>query len=114
MTELNQQHCQACRVGVPRIEEPEAQQRLSALDGWRLVSVDGILRLSKSYRLANFREALAFTNRVGAMAEEQGHHPDIVTRWGEVELAWWTHKIKGLHDNDFICAARSDGLYPQG
>ncbi len=114
MTELNQQRCEACRVGAPLIGEAEAQQRLSSLDGWRLVSVDGVLRLTKSYTLPNFRQALAFTNRVGAMAEEQGHHPDIVTRWGEVELSWWTHKIKGLHHNDFICAARSDALYTQG
>ncbi|MEP0825876.1 MAG: 4a-hydroxytetrahydrobiopterin dehydratase, partial [Nitrososphaera sp.] len=64
----------------------------------------------KSFAFKDFAEALAFTNRVGAIAEQEGHHPDILTEWGKVTVSWWTHKIKGLHKNDFIMAAKTDAL----
>jgi len=63
------------------------------------------------FSFKNFVEALAFTNSVGALAEEQGHHPDLLTEWGRVTVTWWSHKIKGLHRNDFIVAARTDQIY---
>ncbi|HOA23132.1 MAG TPA: 4a-hydroxytetrahydrobiopterin dehydratase [Aggregatilineales bacterium] len=79
--------------------------------GWRLTSRGGILRVERTYEFKDFREALAFTNKVGELAEKVGHHPSIVTEWGRVEVEWWTHAVGGLHINDFIMAARTDELY---
>ena len=67
--------------------------------------------LERVFKWKNFVQALAFTNRVGELAEEEGHHPALLTEWGKVTVTWWTHKIKGLHRNDFIMAARTDQLY---
>jgi 4a-hydroxytetrahydrobiopterin dehydratase len=76
-----------------------------------LIERDGIPRLERVFKFKNFAQALAFTNQVGALAEAEDHHPAILTEWGKVTVSWWTHKIKGLHQNDFIMAARTDGLY---
>ena len=78
--------------------------------GW-IGSKGGLKRLERSFDFQDFAEALAFTNRVGQIAEEEGHHPDILTEWGKVTVSWWTHKIGGLHKNDFIMAAKTDSLY---
>ncbi|MFQ5487104.1 MAG: 4a-hydroxytetrahydrobiopterin dehydratase [Gammaproteobacteria bacterium] len=78
---------------------------------WTIVERDGIQQLERSYPFKNFLEALAFTNRVGEIAEQEGHHPDMVTSWGKVTVIWWSHKIKGLHHNDFIMAAKCDRIY---
>lgn len=77
---------------------------------WTLVERDGIQRLERVFRFSNFAEALDFTNRVGAIAEEEGHHPAILTEWGRVTVTLWTHKIRALHRNDFIMAAKLDAL----
>jgi 4a-hydroxytetrahydrobiopterin dehydratase len=74
------------------------------------VEKDGIKRLERSFLFDDFAQALAFTNKVGQIAEEEGHHPDILTEWGRVTVSWWTHKIGGLHKNDFIMAAKTDNL----
>lgn len=78
---------------------------------WSVVEKDGIKRLEKSFKFKDFAEALAFTNEVGKLAEKQGHHPDILTEWGNVTVSWWTHKINGLSKNDFIMAAKTDAVY---
>jgi 4a-hydroxytetrahydrobiopterin dehydratase len=78
---------------------------------WQVVERDGILRLERLFKFKNFVQALDFTDRVGAVAEEEGHHPALLTEWGRVTVTWWTHKIKGLHRNDFIMAAKTDELY---
>jgi 4a-hydroxytetrahydrobiopterin dehydratase len=78
---------------------------------WQIVERDQIKRLERAFKFKNFVEALQFTNRVGELAEEEGHHPALMTEWGRVTVTWWTHKIKGLHRNDFIMAAKTDGLY---
>jgi 4a-hydroxytetrahydrobiopterin dehydratase len=75
-----------------------------------VVEKNGIKRLEKSFKFKDFAEALAFTNKVGKMAEKEGHHPDILTEWGKVTVSWWTHKINGLHKNDFVMAAKTDSL----
>ena len=75
---------------------------------------DGVKQLQRVFRFRNFQAALAFTNRVGALAEAQGHHPLLITEWGRVTVCWWTHKIGGLHLNDFIMAARTDTLAAAG
>ena len=80
---------------------------------WTVVEKDGIPRLERQFKLKNFAQALEFTNRVGEIAEAEDHHPALLTEWGRVTVTWWTHKIKGLHRNDFIMAAKTDELYRQ-
>ena len=109
MTDLADQTCVPCRGGVPPLAADAARRLLDRLGGgWNVV--DGH-HLEKEYPFKNFREALAFTNRVGAVAEEQGHHPDIHLAWGRVRLTIWTHKIDGLTESDFILAAKADRLF---
>ncbi len=81
------------------------------LSGWDLIHVDGEARLQKKYQFKDFGQALAFTNQVGALAEKENHHPSILTEWGKVTVTWWTHKVHGLHQNDFVMAARTDDLF---
>jgi len=78
---------------------------------WEIVERDGIKRLERVFTFDTFVQALAFTNKVGELAEEEGHHPALLTEWGKVTVTWWTHKIKGLHQNDFIMAAKTDQAY---
>ena len=105
---LADRECIPCKGGVPPLEGEELEVLTDALGGdWTVV--DGH-HLEKEYRFDDFRQALAFTNRVGELAEEQGHHPDIHLSWGKVRLDIWTHKIDGLHDSDFILAAKADRL----
>jgi 4a-hydroxytetrahydrobiopterin dehydratase len=92
-------------VGEAEIAELRPQVR-----DWRRVERDGIPRLERVFRFADFAQALAFTNRVGALAEAEGHHPALLTEWGRVTVAWWTHAIGSLHRNDFIMAAKTDAL----
>jgi 4a-hydroxytetrahydrobiopterin dehydratase len=103
---LTDKHCTPCQGGT----KPLAGAALQALqaqlgEGWE---VSAAHHLEKTYKFKNFRLALAFTNRLGALAEEQGHHPDIYLAWGKVKLQIWTHKIDGLTESDFILAAKAD------
>lgn len=84
---------------------------LAELPDWRLIEQDGEPQLQRAFRFRNFAEALAFTNQVAELAEQENHHPAILLEWGKVTVRWWTHKIGGLHRNDFIMAARTDALY---
>src|SRR5512135_2978868 len=97
--------CVACRADSPRVTEAEIAELQPQVPDWQLLDRDGILQLERVYKFKNFVEALAFTNRVGEAAEEEGHHPAILLEWGRATVTWWTHKIKGLHRNDFIMAA---------
>jgi len=110
MSELSQQVCEACQPDAPKVSAAEGQTLLADLDGWLIVEKKGVPQLLKTYDFKNFIEAIAFTNRVGQIAEEEGHHPAILTEWGRVTVRWWSHKISGLHKNDFIMAARTDGV----
>ena len=108
MSDLAKQTCVPCRGGVPPLAPPEREALLQRLGGgWRVV--DGH-HLEKAYEFADFAEGLAFVNRVGAMAEEQGHHPDVYLAWGAVRIEIWTHKINGLTESDFVFAAKADAL----
>jgi len=78
---------------------------------WQTIQRDGIKRLERQFKFKDFAKALAFTNKVGQLAEAEDHHPSLLTEWGRVTVTWWTHKIKGLHQNDFIMAAKTDQLY---
>jgi len=110
MTDLSQLKCVACRGGEPTLTEAEIGGYLPQLPDWQVKEVNGEMRLERVFKLKNFVEALDFTNKVGAAAEQEDHHPLIVTEWGRVTVQWWTHKIGGLHKNDFIMAAKTDEL----
>jgi 4a-hydroxytetrahydrobiopterin dehydratase len=108
MSELAKMECVPCKGGVPPLKGKELTDLLGKLGGgWQVVDEH---HLEKEYRFRNFREALAFTDRVGEMAEAQGHHPDIYLAWGKVRLSVWTHKIDGLTESDFVFAAKADAL----
>jgi 4a-hydroxytetrahydrobiopterin dehydratase len=111
MADLSQLKCVACRGGEPTLTESQINQLLPQVSEWQVTEVGGEKRLERVYKFKNFAEAIAFTDKVGAAAEETDHHPLIITEWGRVTVQWWTHKIRGLHMNDFIMAARSDNLY---
>ena len=110
MEELVFQKCVACRPDAPRATEEEIAEFMPQIPEWKIVDWDGIPRLERTYRFKNFAQALAFTNRVGEIAEAEGHHPAILTEWGKTTISWYTHKIKGLHRNDFIMAAKTDQI----
>ena len=114
MEALEQMKCVACRGGEPTVTDEEIAELLPQVPEWRIVERDGIKRLERVFRFRDFAQALAFTNKVGELAEAEGHHPAILTEWGKVTVTWWTHKIKGLHRNDFIMAAKTDPLYSSG
>ena len=110
MTELKQQQCEACRIDAPRVTAEQIENLKPQIPNWELIKEDEIDRLRRVFTFENFEQALTFTNRVGALAEQEGHHPAILTEWGSVTVTWWTHKIGGLHVNDFISAAKTDEL----
>lgn len=114
--QLVQMKCKACRGGEPTLKDMEIAQLHQQVPNWSIIESedDGISRLNRSFKFRDFAEALAFTNKVGKIAKEQGHHPDILLEWGKVKVTWWTHAIKGLHKNDFIMAAKTDKLYDGG
>jgi len=113
MEELAQLKCGACRVGAPQVTEAEAVEYQKQVPDWIVVERDDIKRLERAYQFKNFVTALTFTNKVSEIAEQEGHHPAILTEWGKATVAWWTHKIRGLHRNDFIMAAKTDEVYQQ-
>ena len=110
MSALSEMRCTACRGGEPTLTDAEVVQMHPQVPEWQVVQREGIERLERVFRFRNFAQALAFTTRVGEQAEEEGHHPALLTEWGKVTVTWWTHKIGGLHRNDFVMAARTDEL----
>lgn len=108
MTTLSREHCEACRADAPKVSDEELAMLMREIPDWTPVVNDGILQLQRIFSFSNFVEAMAFTQKVGDIAEKAGHHPALLTEWGKVTVTWWSHKIKGLHRNDFILAARTD------
>ncbi|OLO05403.1 MULTISPECIES: 4a-hydroxytetrahydrobiopterin dehydratase [Salinicola] len=108
MTTLAEQPCTACDAGAATLTPIEIDKLLPELPQWQILEHDGIMQLQRSFTFRDFAQALSFTNRVGELAESQGHHPALTTEWGKTTVTWWTHKIRGLHRNDFIMAARTD------
>lgn len=92
------------------LTDQEIELEIQTLSDWTVEEVEGIKRLSKAFSFKNFAEALTFTNQVGALAEEQDHHPEIITEWGKVTVVWWTHTVKGLTRGDFSMAKKVDEL----
>lgn len=110
MTQLTDFTCVPCRGGEPPLSDSEIASLAPQVSAWDVVEMDGVKRLQRVIKRKDFVQALAFTQKVGELAESEGHHPLIVTEWGRVTIQWWTHKIKGLHRNDFIMAAKTDLL----
>ena len=108
MSELASKTCVPCRGGVPPLKGPQLSELAGKVSGWTVVEEHHI---TKSFKFSDFRQALTFVNRVGELAEEQGHHPDLTLVWGRVDVAIWTHKIDGLTESDFILAAKIDRLF---
>jgi 4a-hydroxytetrahydrobiopterin dehydratase len=108
---LAQMHCEPCQAGAPTVPDEEISAYREQIPEWEVVEQAGVKQLRRSFKFRNFAQALEFTNRVGELAEAEEHHPSLLTEWGKVTVTWWTHKIKGLHRNDFVMAARTDGLY---
>ena len=111
MTELKQTTCVPCRGGVPTLTDAEIAELLPEVAEWKVAEVDGVKRLEREFRFQDFRSAMAFAIRVGELAEREQHHPDLHIAWGKVRVETWTHKIHGLHRNDFILAAKADAIY---
>jgi 4a-hydroxytetrahydrobiopterin dehydratase len=112
VAELAAKTCVPCKGGVPPLKGAELEQLGRELPGWSIVNEHHIAR---SFKFPDFRTALDFVDKVGALAEEQGHHPDIFLAWGKAEITIWTHKIDGLTESDFILGAKIDRLYqPSG
>ena len=110
MTNLSRLKCVACRGEDPSLTDSEVADLLPHVPQWQIVVRDGLQQLERVFKLKNFSQALEFTNKIGAVAEEEDHHPLIVLEWGRVTVRWWTHVVEGLHKNDFIMAAKTDEL----
>ena len=111
MNALTQMKCVFCQVGEPTVTEAEIAEYKPLIPEWKIVEYDGIRRLERVFSFTDFAQALGFTNKVGELAEAEDHHPAILTEWGLVTVTWWTHKVKGLHRNDLIMAAKTDAAY---
>ncbi len=114
MKKLHEHECEACRRDAPTATSNEISEFKILIPEWEVIEDSGIKKLVRRYQFNNFVNALAFTNKIGEIAEQAGHHPDLLTEWGKVTVTWWSHKIKGLHRNDFIMAAKSDYSYDTG
>ncbi|MGB0563558.1 MAG: 4a-hydroxytetrahydrobiopterin dehydratase [Spirulinaceae cyanobacterium] len=110
MTDLLEQKCVPCSGGLPPATDAEIAQLRPQIPDWLLVDKDGIKRLRRTYTFKDFQSAMAFSQAVGDEAEAAGHHPILTTEWGKATVEWWTHAIGGLHQNDFIMAAKTDAV----
>ena len=110
MEDLLKQKCVACRADAPRVTDDELPGLLKEIPDWQPITKDSVLMLNKVFKFDDYEQSLNFTQKVAALAEEEDHHPAILLEWGKVEVTWWTHKIGGLHKNDFIAAAKTDTL----
>ncbi len=108
---LAQQTCVPCSGSLPPATAEAIADFQRQIPDWQLVEVDKIPQLQRQYQFRNFKQALAFTNAVGDIAESAGHHPALLTEWGSVSVRWWTHAIAGLHHNDFVMAAKTDEVF---
>ena len=110
MSDLAASTCEACRIDAPMVSDDEAFILIKKIEDWDLID-DVVKKLKKEFSFSNYSDSVDFTNKVADMADEEDHHPQIILEWGKVTVIWWSHKIKGLHKNDFICAAKTDLIY---
>ena len=107
---LSKETCEACRADAPLLSKAEISELMSEVDGWEVITEESQQRLHCVFKFKSFEQALAAAQRVGEYADQAGHHPRLVVEWGSLAVTWWSHKIGGLHRNDFICAARTSEL----
>lgn len=110
MSQLSQQKCTVCDSYTAQIDPLTLAELHLDIPEWVVYERDNIKQLERVFKFKDFTQALAFTNRIGEMAELEGHHPALLTEWGKVTVTWWSDNINGLHQNDFICAAKTDQL----
>ena len=111
MNDLKLMNSTIPKIGSPPLSNAESEVYLPQIPEWNVIEIEGINRLERQYKFNNFQAALNFTVRIGELAEQEDHHPAILTEWGKVKVNWWTHAVGGLHLNDFILAAKSDQIY---
>ena len=109
MSDLASSSCEACRIDAPIVSDDEASILINEIEGWNVID-DGVKKLKKEFSFSNYNDSVDFSNKVADMAEQEDHHPQIILEWGKVTVIWWSHKIKGLHKNDFICAAKTNNI----
>jgi len=107
---LSKGSCEACRIDAPKVTNSEIESLMPQIPSWSILENDDIKRLVCSFAFLDYDQTVNFANSVTKLAEEEDHHPEIIIEWGKVTVSWWSHKIKGLHMNDFICAAKTDEL----
>ena len=110
---LAEQQCVACRPGAPPVSEQELEDFLSQYPKWEVIEEDGIPQLKRRFRFKDYSQAVSFVNQIAELAQEEDHHPALLLEWGLVTVTWWTHVIRGLHQNDLIMAARTEGAFRQ-
>jgi 4a-hydroxytetrahydrobiopterin dehydratase len=113
MSALAVEKCEPCHGGEAAVTDKELTGLMPQLPGWGVKERNSISMLQRTFKLKNYKKAVAFTNKVAEMAEEEKHHPEILLEWGKVTVRWWTHTVNGLHKNDFICAAKTDALFEE-
>ena len=111
--ELSQSSCEACRLDAPVLSEEEIKELSPQIPSWIVYEEEGVKRLVCSFAFSSYKDSVNFTNKVAELAEAEDHHPDIVVELGNVTVSWWSHKIKGHHKNDFICASKTDDLFQE-
>ena len=109
MSDLALSTCEACRIDAPMVSDDEAFILIKEIEGWDLID-DGVKKLKKEFSFSKYSDSVNFSNKVSDMAEQEDHHPQIILEWGKVTVIWWSHKIMGLHKNDFICAAKTNNI----
>ena len=109
MSDLAASSCEACRIDASLVSDDEVSILINEIEGWDVID-DGVKKLKKEFSFSNYSDSVDFSNKVADMAEQEDHHPQIILEWGKVTVIWWSHKIKGLHKNDFICAAKTNNI----
>ena len=110
MAELQSKSCEACKIDAPRLTDTEITNLISEINDWDLIQ-EPVKQIKKIFSFPDYQSGVNFLNAVATMADQEDHHPELVLEWGKVTVIWWSHKIKGLHKNDFICASKTDNLY---
>ncbi|MFH1092758.1 MAG: 4a-hydroxytetrahydrobiopterin dehydratase [Candidatus Omnitrophota bacterium] len=110
MENLKTLKCEVCSAGAPELTGDQIQLFKQQIPQWELVEENQVKKLIRKFKFRDFKDTLAFVNKVGILAEKEGHHPVMLIEYNRLNIWWWTHKIKGLHNNDFIMAAKTDGI----